>query len=118
MASFSILGDLVKSIGREHVEVTLLVGPDADAHVYEPTPGDAKAISEAEILFMNGMGFEGWLGRLIEAAHYRKSVVVASEGILPLELGRAGHAAMIDPHAWQSLVNVRKYVANIASALA
>ena len=84
VATFSILGDMVKRIGGEHVAVTTLVGPDGDTHVYQPTPADARAVSEATVLVVNGLQFEGWLDRLIDASDFRGVRVVATEGIEPL----------------------------------
>jgi zinc/manganese transport system substrate-binding protein len=81
VATFSILGDMVSEIGGEHVNVTTLVGPDGDAHVYQPTPKDARSVSEAELMFMNGLEFEGWLERLVKAASFGGSLVVATDGI-------------------------------------
>ena len=72
VATFSILGDMVKRIGGEHVALTTLVGPDGDTHVYQPTPADARAVSEARILVVNGLQFEGWLDRLIDASDFRR----------------------------------------------
>ena len=87
VATFSILGDMVKRIGGEHVDVTTLVGPDGDTHVYQPTPADARAISEARILVVNGLGFEGWLDRLIDASDFRGVRVMATDGIEPIMFG-------------------------------
>ncbi len=84
VATFSILGDMVKRIGGEHVDVTTLVGPDGDTHVYRPTPADARAVSEAQIVFVNGLEFEGWLDRLIDAAEFDGVRVAATDGIEPL----------------------------------
>ncbi|MDQ0315035.1 metal ABC transporter substrate-binding protein [Amorphus orientalis] len=81
VASFSILGDMVHQIGGDAVSVTTLVGPDGDAHVYEPTPADAKALSQADVLVVNGLDFEGWLPRLVEASEFSGRQVVASTGI-------------------------------------
>ena len=81
VATFSILGDMVKRIGGEHVAVTTLVGADGDTHVYQPTPADARAVSEATILVVNGLQFEGWLDRLIDASDFRGVRVVATEGV-------------------------------------
>ena len=81
VATFSILGNMVAEIGGEHVNVTTLVGPDGDAHVYQPTPKDARSVSEAELMFMNGLEFEGWLERLVKAASFDGSLVVATDGI-------------------------------------
>ena len=84
VATFSILGDMAKRIGGEHVSVTTLVGPDGDAHVYQPTPADAQAVSEAKILVSNGLQFEGWLDRLVDATEFDRMRVVATKGIEPI----------------------------------
>src|SRR5882724_12656237 len=113
VASFSILGDLVRNVGGDLVNVTTLVGPNADVHVYTPTPADAKTISGARLVIVNGLGLEGWLPRLVQSAGGKAAIVVASNGIAPLKLGREA-----DPHAWQSVSNAKIYVANIRDALA
>lgn len=113
VASFSILGDFVRNVGGSSVNVTVLVGPDSDAHVYAPTPSDAKKVADAKIVFVNGFGFEGWLPRLVKSAGAKASVVTATAGIAPLKLGSEA-----DPHAWQSVANAKIYVANIRDALA
>ncbi len=127
VATFTVLGDMVKNVGGEHVALTTLVGPDGDAHVYEPTPADARALAEADLVFVNGLGFEGWIDRLVKASGYKGPVVVASEGIALLRTVEEDHGhghdhghgeGEFDPHAWQDLVNGRLYVINIASALA
>lgn len=123
IASFSIIGDLVKNVGGDRVAVITLVGPDADAHVYEPTPADSKAVAGADLVVVNGLGFEGWMERLIQTSGYKGPVVVASGGIKPRELAEekpkpgSGHGHKIDPHAWQDLSNGRIYVDNIAQGL-
>ena len=86
VASFSILADLLGEIGGERVEVSALVGADGDAHVYQPTPGDARQIAGADLFVVNGLGFEGWLERLVEAAGYTGPVVVASHGLTPRQM--------------------------------
>ena len=83
VASFSILGDLVAQIGGERVAVQSLVGPDGDAHAYQPTPSDARQIAGADLFVANGLGFEGWLDRLVDAAGYAGPVIVASHGLTP-----------------------------------
>ena len=112
VASFSILGDLVRNVGGNRVSVTTLVGPDSDPHVYEPTPSDAKRIADASLVFVNGLGLEGWLPRLVQSAGGKAVIVTATAGIAPLTLGSDA-----DPHAWQSPLNARIYVANIRDAL-
>jgi zinc/manganese transport system substrate-binding protein len=113
VASFSIIGDFVKKVGGDRVEVTTLVGPDGDVHVYTPTPSDVRKIADATLLVVNGFGLEGWLPRLLQAAGGRASIVTATSGIAPLKAGSAA-----DPHAWQSVANAEKYVENIRDALA
>lgn len=118
VTSFSILGDLVRSIGGDQVDVATLVGPGGDAHVYTPTPADAKRVSEAKLVIINGLGFEGWLPRLIKASGGKPSVVTASTGVAPRKLADDGHGHVdADPHAWQSVANVKTYVMNIRDAL-
>ena len=126
VATFTVLGDMVRNVGGEHVALTTLVGPDGDAHVYEPTPADARALAEADLVLVNGLGFEGWIDRLVKASGYKGPVVVASEGIALLRVEEEDHGhghghhdeGEFDPHAWQDLVNGRLYVINIARALA
>jgi len=84
VATFSILGDMVERIGGEHIALTTLVGPDGDAHVYQPTPKAARSVAEADVLFMNGLEFEGWLERLAEAASFDGAMVVATTGVVPI----------------------------------
>jgi zinc/manganese transport system substrate-binding protein len=113
VASFSILGDFVRTIGGDRVNVTTLVGPDSDVHVYTPAPSDAKRIADAKLVIVNGLGLEGWLPRLVQSSGSKATIVTASTGIAPLKLGSAA-----DPHAWQSVPNAKVYVTDIANALA
>ncbi|MGB8399104.1 metal ABC transporter solute-binding protein, Zn/Mn family [Bradyrhizobium sp.] len=112
VASFSILGDLVRNVGGDRVNVTTLVGPDGDAHVYSPTPADARKIADAKLVVVNGLGLEGWLPRLVKSSSSKATIVTATNGIVPLRLDSDA-----DPHAWQSVVNARVYVGNISAAL-
>ncbi len=116
VASFSILGDMVKQIGGDAVAVKTLVGPDSDTHTYQPTPDDAKTIADAKIVFVNGLGFEGWVDRLIGSSGYTGAVVTASNGVHPRSMVDDGKK-ITDPHAWQNLSNAHLYVKNIAAAL-
>jgi zinc/manganese transport system substrate-binding protein len=131
VASFSILGDLVLQVGGDRIQLTQLVGPDGDAHVYHPSPRDVRRVAEAKLVVANGLGFEGWMGRLVESSGFRGQLVIASEGIELQDWEGAekshlhdGHEheapppSAPDPHAWLSVENVRHYVANIAAALA
>jgi zinc/manganese transport system substrate-binding protein len=108
VATFSILADLVREVGGEAVEVATLVGPDGDAHTYQPKPTDARTLAAASVLVSNGLGFEGWIDRLAGAAGFKGMRIVAS----------AGAPADADPHCWQDVTCTRHYVANIAKGLA
>lgn len=106
VATFSILGDMVERVGGDHIALTTLVGPDGDAHVYQPTPADARAVSGADILFVNGLAFEGWIDRLVEASDFDGAQVVATTGITPIAFeddheghdGHGAHAESNDDH--------------------
>ena len=112
VASFSIIGDLVRQVGGARVAVATIVGPDGDAHVYQPSPADAREIARAKLIFVNGLGFEGWLQRLINAAKGKGTVVTLGKGVA----ARKGEDGA-DPHAWQDAANAKIYVAAIRDAL-
>jgi zinc/manganese transport system substrate-binding protein len=112
VASFSILADFVRNVGGDKVDVSALVGPGGDVHVYTPAPSDAKIVAVAKLVVINGLGLEGWLPRLLQSSGSKASIVVATKGITPLKLG-----ADADPHAWQSAATAKIYVRNIRDAL-
>jgi len=113
LATFSILGDFVIAVGGNRVDVTSLVGPNSDAHVYSPAPADARKVADAKVVVTNGLGFEGWMGRLVRASGTKAKVIETTSGIATRKLAD-GHA---DPHAWQSAEHGKIYVANIRDAL-
>lgn len=117
VASFTVLADMVRNVGGDKVEVTSLVGPNGDPHTFEPTPTDAKTLKAADIVFVNGLGLEGWMERLIAASGYKGKPVVASDGITTLKTDEDGKT-VLDPHAWNSAANGIVYVKDIAKALA
>jgi zinc/manganese transport system substrate-binding protein len=123
IATFSILGDIAHNVGGDRIDVTMLVGPNGDAHVYSPTPADAKRIADAKLVVINGLGFEGWIERLVKASGSKAPVVTASKGVKPRRMAGGhshghGHShASNDPHAWQSVANVKVYAANIRDGL-
>jgi zinc/manganese transport system substrate-binding protein len=112
VASFSILGDFARNVGGDRVSVTTLVGPNGDVHVYTPAPSDAQKVADARLLIINGLGLEGWLPRLLQASGSKAPIITATKGIAPRKNGSDA-----DPHAWQSVVNAKTYVANIRDAL-
>lgn len=127
VASFSILGDLLANVGGDRIAVTVLVGPDGDGHTFQPSPADARTVANASIVFMNGVGFEGWMPRLIKASGTKATFVEAGAGIplraMPEEEGGDhdhdhGHDhGGQDPHVWQSVANVKIMVGNIRDGL-
>lgn len=116
VASFSILGDLVQQVGGDRVVVEVLVGPGGDAHVFEPKPAHAKAVGQAQVVFANGLGFEGWMARLLQTARFKGRLVVVSDGVHALP-DEDDHGHGNNPHAWQDPALVRRYVRNIAQGL-
>ncbi len=111
VATFSILADLAKNVGGDAVDVASLVGPNGDAHAYAPSPADAKRLADAKLILVNGLGFEGWIDRLVKASGTKAQVVAASRGVKPRQVKDAhgdGHDhGTSDPHAWQSVANTR-----------
>jgi len=120
IATFSILGDLVKNVGGDRIEVGTLVGANADSHVYAPAPADAKRVGAARVVFINGLGFEGWTTRLIKASGTKAPTITVTKGIKTrkMEADDHGHGhKATDPHAWQSVANTKIYVINIRDGL-
>lgn len=118
VASFSILADFVRNVGGARVKVTALVGPGGDAHVYSPSPSDAKTLAAARLIVSNGLGYEGWMDRLVQVSAAQAEVVVAGAGVMRRGAGAAAYSSDgIDPHAWQSVRNAKIYVANIRDGL-
>lgn len=137
VASFSILGDLVRNVGGDLVDVTVLCGPNGDAHTFEPTPSDGVALHGAALIVENGLGFEGWMNDLVLASGTTAVRVPVTRDVTPRRLGDDGHAhhdhddhhhhehhhghhhhhGEVDPHAWQSVSNVVIMVDAIREAL-
>ncbi|WP_199482162.1 metal ABC transporter solute-binding protein, Zn/Mn family [Vibrio owensii] len=116
VASFSVLGNIVQEVGGKHVNVTSLVGPSSDPHTFSPSPQDSITLNRADIVFVNGLGLEGWMSRLVEASGYKNEVINASDGIKTRSMIDEGER-IIDPHAWNSLVNGVTYTTNVMNAL-
>ena len=116
VASFTVLADMARQIGGNHVQVRSLVGPNGDPHVYEPTPQDGEALARADVIVVNGLALEGWMDRLIRASAPHGAIVVASNGVHTLKLDEGG-TRIPDPHAWNSAANGVVYAGNIARAL-
>ena len=116
VASFSILADVVKQVGGDHVEVTSLVPPNGDPHEFEPSPDDARALKTADLAFISGHGLETWFNRLARAAGYRDTPVTVSKAIHTLHMDEEGRTVP-DPHVWNDPTNVLAWTDAIRDAL-
>ena len=119
VSSFSILADVIKNIGKDRVKVYSIVGANEDAHVYEPTPADNKLISDSDIVFINGLGFEVWFENLVKSSNYIGKVINVSGGIQPIMMYEPllYKVPVPDPHVWNDVNNVVIWVNNISKAL-
>jgi len=116
VASFTVLADIVQQVGGDHVKVKSLVGPNGDPHTFEPTPQDSEALAKADVVFVSGLGLEGWMDRLIAASGYKGTLVTASKGISTRSMEEEGKT-VTDPHAWNSMHNGEIYARNVMNAL-
>ncbi|WP_027054989.1 zinc ABC transporter substrate-binding protein AztC [Mesorhizobium erdmanii] len=127
VASFTVIADFARNVGGDRIDVTTIVGPDGDAHVYEPSPADAVAMAKADIVLVNGLHFEGFLQRLVDASATKASIITLTKGVTPIDFkpefadadaaeGTGGGKTVTDPHAFQSIANAKIYVKNIAEA--
>jgi zinc/manganese transport system substrate-binding protein len=120
VASMSIIGDLVRNVGGDRVDVATLVGPNSDSHAFSPSPADAKTLAAARIVFVNGLGLEGWMTRLVKASGTKAATVTVAAGVASRKAEASGghhHHHGADPHAWQAVANVKLYVGNIRNGL-
>lgn len=119
VCTFTILEDMVKNIGQDHVETTSLVGPNSDPHVFTPSPQSAEVLAKADLVFINGHGFEGWMDRLIEASGYKGKIINATEGMLFILalFNEKKNEKKTDPHTWLTIEQALVYIKNIRDAL-
>lgn len=115
VATFSILGDIVRNVGGDHVDIAVFVKENGDVHAYEPTPQDIVLLSHADIVFANGLHLESWMDKLYAASGSKARRVNVTDGVMTRTM--TDHQSEIDPHAWQSVTNVKTYVKNIKEAL-
>lgn len=116
LTTFTVLADMARAVGGEHLEVVSLTKEGAEIHGYEPTPGDIAKASQADLILDNGMGLEAWFGQFVEQVDVPH--VVVSEGIEPLDIAGDAYAGRPNPHAWMSPAGARVYVGNMAEAFA
>ena len=127
VSSFTVISDFAKNVGGDKISLTTLVGPNGDAHVYEPKPADAAAVAAADVVLVNGLHFEGFVPRLVEASATKAPIVELSKGVEPIKSAEEEHVhgaagtekeehGAYDPHAFQSIHNAKIYVKNIVEA--
>jgi ABC-type Zn uptake system ZnuABC Zn-binding protein ZnuA len=116
VATYSILGDIAQHVGGDKIALRTLVGPDGDAHTFEPSPADAAALAEAQLVLENGLDFETWLDKLYEASRSTAPRVVATEGIAPLTRLEDGREEL-DPHVWHDVTLAIQMTRNVRDAL-
>lgn len=126
VTTHSILGDMVKNVGGDAIELRVLVGPDGDAHTFEPTPQDGVALKEAKLIVENGLQFEEWLDELYTSSGSQAVRAVAADGLEALPTPEEGghldgetepEHSEFDPHIWHSTANAAQMVKNIQNAL-
>ena len=123
VATTAILGDVVRNVGGDAIDLTVLIGPGQDPHAYEPTPRDVAAMEKAQVVFENGLGLEAGLDSTIRAAaSHGQPVVEVSAGARILGNDTAApaagaHDATGNPHVWFDPANVGVWLHNIETTL-
>jgi ABC-type Zn uptake system ZnuABC Zn-binding protein ZnuA len=115
VSSASIFNDMVKNIGGEYVEALSIVPVGGDPHVYEATPEDARIVAKADLIFINGLTFEGWINEVIQNSGTKGKTILITKGVTPIE--SQDHKNAVDPHAWMDVSNGIIYCENILAAL-
>ncbi|MEX5272194.1 metal ABC transporter substrate-binding protein [Kocuria sabuli] len=114
LTTFTVLEDIGQNVAGEHLAVESITKVGAEIHGYEPTPGDIKKASQADLILDNGLNLEAWFGQFVEevdAPH-----VVVSEGVEVVDIAEDAYAGLPNPHAWMSPLNVQVYVDNMVEA--
>ena len=99
VATTGMIGDLVKNIGGEHVEVTSLMGPGVDPHLYKATQGDVKTLDDADMILYNGLHLEGKMEEIFEQMGKQKPTIAVTQDIAKENLHEV-KAGEYDPHIW------------------
>jgi zinc/manganese transport system substrate-binding protein len=119
----TIAHDLVLQVGGDLFQAECLLPAGSDPHAYEPKPADVRRVAVAKLVVANGLGFESWITKLVKNSGFRGELLILSTGITPLAAAECEdhdhhHAhGEFDPHAWQDVGNVVRYVDNLRDAL-
>ena len=115
LATTTFIADLAQNIAGDYLEVRSIMPIGGDPHIYEPVPGDAKKIVDADLILRNGLHLEGWLDEMIENSGTKAPIVTISEGVKAIN--SIGYNNAFDPHAWMDPHNASIYIAHIKNAL-
>lgn len=117
VATTTIVGDIVGAVGGDRIDLKVLLPPMTDPHVYEVTPRDVAALSDADLVFINGLGLESLLEPVLEDAQKQNKVISVSDGVTTLGETDEGQRSEADPHVWFDPMRVSVWVNNIENAL-
>lgn len=116
LTTFTVLADIAANVAGEHLRVESLTKPGTEIHGYEPTPGDIKRASRADLILDNGLNLEAWFAKFVDGIDVPHLVV--STGVQALQIGGDNSGGPPNPHAWMSPLNVAIYADNMAAAFA
>lgn len=108
LTTFTVLADIASNVAGEHLQVESITKFGAEIHGYEPTPGDLRRASQADLILDNGLGLEAWFEQFVSELDVPH--VVVSDGVEPIQIGEGDYAGRSNPHAWMSPSNVQRYV--------
>jgi len=114
LTTFTVIADIARNVAGEHLVVESITKIGAEIHGYEPTPGDLRRASGADLVVDNGLGLEAWFERFLHDVDAPR--VTLSEGVSPIEIAADAYAGRPNPHAWMSPRNVEVYVENLVAA--
>nr|WP_228480000.1 metal ABC transporter substrate-binding protein [Microbacterium sp. A18JL241] len=116
LTTFTVLADIAQNVAGDHLRVESITKAGAEIHGYEPTPGDVRQATDAELILDNGLNLEAWFAQFVDSVHVPH--VVVSDGVEVMDITEDAYAGTPNPHAWMSPLNVQLYVDNIATAFA
>lgn len=112
VASTNVYGEIAKQIGRTHVQVTsILTNPEADPHLFEPGTADGLAVAKADVVIVNGVGYDAFMTKLVQAAPSSHRVVLTIAEVV----GVSGPDA--NPHFWYDVPRLPRIAGAIAATL-
>ncbi len=114
LTTFTVLADVARNVAGEHLTVESITKAGAEIHGYEPTPGDIRKASKADLILDNGLNLEAWFGQFVEGLDVPHAVV--SDGVQVMSISEDSYQGKPNPHAWMSPVNVQIYTDNMVKA--